>query len=160
MTNFAIMKRFITTLLFAALAGAACHAQLAAPVQSDTLSIRSMKYQYHDIRPENWPFTQIIWTATTFVINGEEFKIEETFPMKVGRGFKVKSSGRTSTLELVERVNEIVINFSGYTLTCDRPAMNRTIDKVTTTVKEEVFPAVSEGFQQAKDAVKDAFGKK
>lgn len=48
------MKQLILILIILT-AGYVCHAQLRPPVQTDTLEIISVKYNYMDIDKENWP---------------------------------------------------------------------------------------------------------
>lgn len=153
------MKRTILTFAFSVLVCSVCSAQLSAPVQTDTLIIKTMKYQYHEIRPENWPFSSIVWEADSFTIDGKVFEIESSYSSGLSKTFRVSNGGKVSTLELTEKVGEYVISFSDYTLTCEKPgAASKAIGKVSTTVKEEVIPAVTEGFNTAKDAVKEAAG--
>ena len=68
------MKQLILILIILT-AGYVCHAQLRPPVQTDTLEIISVKYNYMDIDKENWPCRFIYKSTTGFNICGQEFKI-------------------------------------------------------------------------------------
>ena len=68
------MKKLILILIILT-AGYVCHAQLRPPVQTDTLEIISVKYNYMDIDKENWPCRFIYKSTTGFNICGQEFKI-------------------------------------------------------------------------------------
>ena len=68
------MKQLILILIILT-AGYVCHAQLRPPVQTDTLEIISVKYNYMDIDKENWPCQFIYKSTTGFNICGQEFRI-------------------------------------------------------------------------------------
>ena len=68
------MKQLILILIILT-AGYVCHAQLRPPVQTDTLAIISVKYNYMDIDKENWPCQFIYKSTTGFNICGQEFRI-------------------------------------------------------------------------------------
>lgn len=68
------MKQLILILIILT-AGYVCHAQLRPPVQTDTLEIISVKYNYMDIDKENWPCRFIYKSTTGFNICGQEFNI-------------------------------------------------------------------------------------
>ena len=50
-------------------------AQIKPPQQTDTIYIASVKYNYADIRQENWPCSVIYKSTTSFKIGDDEFKI-------------------------------------------------------------------------------------
>ena len=50
-------------------------AQIRPPQQTDTIYISSVKYNYADIRQENWPCSVIYKSTTSFKIGEDEFTI-------------------------------------------------------------------------------------
>lgn len=68
------MKRFVL-LAVCVLTGMVCNAQLRPPVQTDTLVITGVKYNYAEIRKENWPCSVIYKSTTMFSIGNSKFKI-------------------------------------------------------------------------------------
>lgn len=68
------MKRFVL-LAMCILTGMVCNAQLRPPVQTDTLIITGVKYNYAEIRKENWPCSVIYKSTTMFSIGDSKFKI-------------------------------------------------------------------------------------
>lgn len=68
------MKRFVL-LAMCILTGMVCNAQLRPPVQTDTLVITGVKYNYAEIRKENWPCSVICKSTTMFSIGDSKFKI-------------------------------------------------------------------------------------
>lgn len=68
------MKRFVL-LAMCILTGMVCNAQLRPPVQTDTLVITGVKYNYAEIRKENWPCSVIYKSTTMFSIGDSKFKI-------------------------------------------------------------------------------------
>lgn len=70
------MKRFY--LVIAALClSVVAHGQLQPPVQSDTLVIQSVKYNYSDIRRENWPCNIIVKSTTSFRFGDQVVNIKD-----------------------------------------------------------------------------------
>lgn len=53
------------------------HGQLQPPVQSDTLVIQSVKYNYSDIRRENWPCNIIVKSTTSFRFGDQVVNIKD-----------------------------------------------------------------------------------
>ena len=68
------MKRFVL-LAMCILTGMVCNAQLRPPIQTDTLVIKGVKYNYAEIRKENWPCSVIYKSTTMFSIGDSKFKI-------------------------------------------------------------------------------------
>lgn len=97
-------------------------AQLKAPTQTDTLEVRSIKYNYNDIKRDNWPFSQVLRTTTEFVFGNQAFKIEraeERFgDPKYGADEVRYYMEDGSVLSQYDRNGSIVIVFSGYELNC------------------------------------------
>lgn len=98
------------------------HAQLRPPVQTDTLIIQSVKYNFADIKPENWPCDVIYKSTTDFKIGDQTFMIEsarEDHSSKYhadGVIFKMKDRSELSYYETPE--NRIII-YSGYEFICE-----------------------------------------
>lgn len=102
-----------------------CNAQLAAPNQTDTLVISSVKYNYADINKENWP-CEIIYKSTTDIrignqtfniVNADKFMRIVTFSVYD----KNDSNKKTYKLALDEDDRgEYTLSFSGYEFTCHK----------------------------------------
>lgn len=70
------MKKFYLVIVALCLSVAA-HGQLQPPVQSDTLVIQSVKYNYSDIRKENWPCNIIVKSTTSFRFGDQVVNIKD-----------------------------------------------------------------------------------
>lgn len=112
------MKSIILSvaLLFSALI---CNAQIAAPIQTDTLIISSVKYNYADINKENWP-CDIIYKSTKDIRIGEQtFNIVNAGKFMGIVCFSVydidDANKKEYDLNFKEDENgEYVLSFSGY----------------------------------------------
>lgn len=97
-------------------------AQLKVPTQTDTLEVRSIKYNYNGIERENWPFSQVLRTTTEFVFGNQVFKIEraeeKSYNLKYGATEVRYYLEDGSTLSQYDKDDSIVIVFSGYELIC------------------------------------------
>ena len=70
------MKKFYLVIVALCLSVAA-HGQLQPPVQSDTLVIQSVRYNYSDIRKENWPCNIIVKSTTSFRFGDQVVNIKD-----------------------------------------------------------------------------------
>lgn len=114
------MKKLIIS-LFLIFSAMVSFAQLKPPQQIDTLYVSAVKYNYADIRQENWPCSIIYKSTTTFRIGGDEFYIHSVSKDYSGITFQVYREGPDKCYELLykEKYNgERVIEFSGYEFTC------------------------------------------
>lgn len=100
-----------------------CHAQISAPVQSDTLYITSMQYSFNDISKANWPFTYIIQTTTSFIVDCKEFSILEAEDNGYSGIYYTLSDGEHE-YSLVKKHDRgyNIIEFSNYILYCSKKA--------------------------------------
>ena len=125
-------KRFVL-LAMSILAGAVCNAQLRPPVQTDSLVITGVKYNYADIRKENWPCSVIYKSTTMFTIGDSQFKIHGAHKGVGEIYFQVMdypptNLGKMYTLTYSEIEDDVIrIAFSGYEFTC-KPHLLQTSD--------------------------------
>lgn len=116
------MKRFLLFLL--TLLSLPCFAQLRAPVQTDTLYIKAVKYNYSEIRPENWPCTVIIKNTTSFTIAGETFEVESvrkgSYEPKYHCDEIIYTMKDGSRLFYYEGSDVRAVEYSGYEFICYR----------------------------------------
>ena len=68
------MKRIVLS-IFLCMHGSTLWAQIKPPQQTDTLIITSIKYNFAEIREENWPCGVIYKSTTSFRIGEDEFAI-------------------------------------------------------------------------------------
>lgn len=121
------MKRYFLSLIFA-LSALISYGQIMPPQQTDTLYISSVKYNYADIRQENWPCSVIYKSTTSFKIGEDEFKI-----LKASKSlydvvdFVVTDKGGEERYILTYREGhkDISVIFSGYEFIC-RKILNET----------------------------------
>lgn len=114
-----------------------CNAQLAAPNQTDTLVISSVKYNYADINKENWP-CEIIYKSTTDIRIGEHtfniIKADKFMGVVTFTVYNKKDSGKKE-YDLAfseEGDDEYTLTFSGYEFTCFKKVHSQsTIDTTT-----------------------------
>ena len=95
-------------------------AQIRHPQQTDTIYISAVKYNYADIRQENWPCSVIYKSTTSFKIGEDEFTILKASKIGVDVDFVVKDNegkGRY-ILTYIEGSKDITVKFSGYEFIC------------------------------------------
>ena len=95
-------------------------AQIKPPQQTDTIYIASVKYNYADIRQENWPCSVIYKSTTSFKIGDDEFKILKASKFADEVEFVVtdrEEKGRY-ILTYVEGAKNITVKLSGYEFIC------------------------------------------
>ena len=68
------MKRIVLS-IFLCMLGSTLWAQIKPPQQTDTLIITSIKYNFAEIREDNWPCGVIYKSTTSFRIGEDEFAI-------------------------------------------------------------------------------------
>lgn len=115
------MKKFYLVIVALCLSVAA-HGQLQPPVQSDTLVIQSVRYNYSDIRKENWPCNIIVKSTTSFrfgdqVVNikyAKEWGYDSKFNCTEIR-FWMEDYGE---LNYYEKGSTSFIVYSGYEFEC------------------------------------------
>lgn len=116
------MKRFLLILIVVALPVLCCNAQLKAPVQYDTLAIRSMQYHFDEIRPENWPFRYVVRTASSFIFGDQEIRIKSSSDYGSYKEFRLEYGEYSlKSLELREDDSTLTLDFDGYLLLCSKP---------------------------------------
>lgn len=102
-----------------------CNAQLAAPVQTDTLVIKSMQYHFDEIRPENWPYSFIIRNADSYVFGGQKFKIVSSEDHALFKRITLEcGNAKDLLLKLYDEGPDITIHFSDYIFVCENPSAN------------------------------------
>lgn len=104
------------------------YGQLKPPVQDDTLVIQSVKYNYSDIRRENWPCKIIIKSTNSFrfdnqvaiikTVSGKYYDCEFMcdyikFQMEDG-----------SVLNYYEKASKTIIVYSGYEFECNKSSLS------------------------------------
>lgn len=115
------MNRLFIALLCLTI-GTSMHAQMKPPQQTDTLSITAVKYNFTDIRPENWP-CNLIYKSTIYFQFGEEvFDIVDVSQSIFDIIYKVTDKEQSGTYKLLynETDDVFTIRFSGYTFTCTK----------------------------------------
>lgn len=106
---------FITIFL---LTGLICHGQLKPPQQTDTLIIKSVKYNYSEILEENWPCKYILKSATHFEFGDQRFAISEVEGDYQHVTFYLTNDTSTTSRLTYTTYDDITIAFSGYTFHC------------------------------------------
>lgn len=117
------MKRLVTT-VFMILFTVASFAQIKPPQQTDTLCISSVKYNYTDIRQENWPCSVIYKSTTSFKIGEDEFLILDADKFASTITFTVTDLDNKEKYKLLyeERYSGgVSVIFSGYEFICNYP---------------------------------------
>lgn len=126
-----VMRHFLLIAL-CLLTSTLAHAQLRPPVQTDTLVIKSVKYNYMDIKPENWPCSVIYKSTTDFRIGDQTFVIKsarEDNSTKYNKKGVVFTIEDDSKLSFYESRDERVVVYSGYEFFCEGTA--ETLQKST-----------------------------
>lgn len=121
MNNLSQIRPALILLCFALL-GVRANAQLKAPVQSDTLKITSVIYNYEEIRRENWPCTEIIKSTTEFVFGDQRIGIKSASP-----GYQRKYDGKeimydvdgSGYIHYYDNPSQRVVVYSGYEFICE-----------------------------------------
>ena len=113
------MKRYFLSLIFL-LSALISFGQIKPPQQTDTLYISSVKYNYADIRKENWPCSVIYKSTTSFKIGEDEFNILKASKMGSEVEFIVtdKDGKERYILTYFENQKTISVIFSGYEFSC------------------------------------------
>ena len=95
-------------------------AQIRPPQQTDTIYISSVKYNYADIRQENWPCSVIYKSTTSFKIGDDEFAILRASKSGLDVDFVVtdKEEKERYILTYIEGEKDITVKFSGYEFIC------------------------------------------
>ena len=95
-------------------------AQIRPPQQTDTIYISSVKYNYADIRQENWPCSVIYKSTTSFKIGDDEFAILKASKSGLDVDFVVtdKEEKERYILTYIEGEKDITVKFSGYEFIC------------------------------------------
>lgn len=114
------MKRLIASLMFV-LSACVAFGQMKPPQQTDTLYIHSVKYNYADIRQENWPCEVIYKSTTSFRIGEDEFFVKSVDKFVSEITFYVSPAGDSRQYKLLyeeEYNGDIRVTFSGYEFLC------------------------------------------
>lgn len=114
------MKKFILITCFL-LAAIVCSAQLRPPMQTDTLIIKSVKYNYSEILEENWPCREILKSTTHFRFGEQTFRIDhvEKSLYDIIYFYLGAESVEKSCLTYNEQHDgSITIAYSGYEFVC------------------------------------------
>ena len=135
-----IMKRILTILVAIVLSMFCCNAQLAAPVQTDTLVIKSMRYHFAEIHPENWPYSVIIRNADSYVFGDQKFKIVSSENCITFKLITLESgNAKNLPLKLYDDGSDITIHFSDYIFVCENPSAD---NESPTLDSRDVFPGM------------------
>ncbi len=113
------MKQILISLVFM-LSGMLSYAQIRPPQQTDTLIITSVKYNYAEIREENWPCKVIYKSTTSFRIGEDVFTILDASKYGMDVEFLVTDNNKAETYTLIfsDYYKDISIKFSGYEFKC------------------------------------------
>ena len=113
------MKRYFLSLIFL-LSALMSYGQIKPPQQTDTIYIASVKYNYADIRQENWPCNVIYKSTTSFKIGEDEFTILKASKSGLDVDFVVtdKEGKERYILTYIEGKKDITVKFSGYEFIC------------------------------------------
>ena len=109
------MKKFYLVIVALCLSIVA-HGQLRPPVQSDTLVVQSVKYNYSDIRKENWPCNIIVKSTTSFQFGDQVVNIKDATDGLYNSEFQCKEiifrMEGNSELSYFENDNKSIIVYS------------------------------------------------
>lgn len=103
------------------------YAQLPAPVQIDTLKVNSVKYNYTQIKRENWICTEIYKSTTEFVFGDSTFNIISVKEGGYDGSYKAKEfiynleDGNKLLLYEDYYTSKKTVVFSGYEFVCNVP---------------------------------------
>lgn len=115
------MKKFYLVIVALCLSIVA-HGQLQPPVQSDTLVIQSVKYNYSDIRKENWPCNIIVKSTTSFQFGNQVVNIKDANDWGYNSKFRCTEirfrMEDNEDLSYCEKGNTSFIVYSGYEFQC------------------------------------------
>ena len=115
------MKKFYLVIVALCLSVAA-HGQLQHPVQSDTLVIQSVKYNYLDIRKENWPCNIIVKSTTSFRFGDQVVNIKDASEGFYDSKFRCREiifrMEDNRDLSYYENGSKSSIVYSGYEFEC------------------------------------------
>ena len=115
------MKKFYLVIVALCLSVVA-HGQLRPPVQSDTLVVQSVKYNYSDIRKENWPCNIIVKSTTSFQFGDQVVNIKYAKEWGYDSEFQCREiifrMEGNSELSYFENDNKSIIVYSGYVFEC------------------------------------------
>lgn len=92
------MKSFLISVI-AILFTFVCSAQIAPPKQTDTLIVTSVRYNYTDIRKENWPIDTIYKSTTSFQVGADIFDIMEVRGSSSSVRFVLSDSEKKGNLQ-------------------------------------------------------------
>ena len=115
------MKKFYLVIVALCISVVA-HGQLQPPVQSDTLIVQSVKYNYSDIRRENWPCDIIVKSTMSFKFGDQVVNIK--YAKEWGYDSKFKCTEirfwmyDLSELSYYEKGSTSFIVYSGYEFEC------------------------------------------
>ena len=116
-----LMKKILLLIIFSCCV-VICNAQLQPPVQTDTLIITNVKYQYSNILKENWPFTTIYKSTSSFTLGDKKFKITNVEKTQGGILYTITdlpmATDTTYNLVYTEQNEQMRIFFSGYEFSC------------------------------------------
>lgn len=98
------------------------HGQLKPPVQADTLVIQSIKYNYSDLRRENWPCHIIVKSTTSFQFGNQVVNIKDARDWGYDSKYRCEEirfrMDDDSKLSYYEKENTSFIVYSGYEFEC------------------------------------------
>lgn len=134
------MKRYILSILLLLFASIS-YGQIKPPQQTDTIYIASVKYNFADIREENWPCSMIYKSTTSFKIGDDEFTILKASKSGLDVDFVVtdKKGEERYILTYTEGKKDITVKISGYEFIC-RKILNEA-PGITTYSEESPFTA-------------------
>lgn len=115
------MKKYYLVIVALCLSVVA-HGQLRPPVQSDTLVVQSVKYNYSDIRKENWPCNIIVKSTTSFQFGDQVVNIKEASEWGYDSKYKCTEirfrMEDNENLSYYEKGSTSFIVYSGYEFEC------------------------------------------
>lgn len=113
------MKK-LTALFMMVFCWCSAYAQLNPPSQTDVYVVKSVVYDMVEIRPENWPCTEIVKSGVDFRFADQTFPIVESYNLLEAMVYKLSSAdGETSELLFYPNRSTVKICFSGYIFKCE-----------------------------------------
>lgn len=98
--------------------------QLRPPVQTDTLIIKSVKYNFSELRKENWPCQKIYKSTTQFKFGNQTAEILSVRNLKYSGEYNCDKIEFEMTdgskLYFYEKENSSTIVYSGYEFVCEK----------------------------------------
>lgn len=139
-----------------AVAGLSCYAQMPAPEQVDTLVIKSVRYNFSELKQENWPCEVILKSASEIEIGDNTYEIKSVKEGSISARYAAREIIFTLTnkdkLSFYQNGVHRVIVYSGYEFFCE-PAADKdlkakarrglhAVDSLATSAEEKITNSI------------------